>query len=193
MLLHHSKEQIVEASEAQVNLDRELYVMVNNKKVMAICLVQYILLLAYHLLYSLISGTQDQTNRVIVWSFCVLIILINFGYFFKNQVKIIVLFTMLSVIVSITYIGCVMHCLAFSVVIFFTAGLILSMLLNEKFVLYWSVASSLTLVLYTLIWPGILLEMVSSMFLYYGYIMAYILKVLNASLANVYLPDSDTK
>lgn len=147
--------------------------MINNKKMLLLCLVQYIFILAYHIIYSVLYCTKDQTTQVAVWSICLLIILIFFGYIFQKSLDLVVYVTMGGVLITVSYVGYVLNTLAFSVLIYFAAGLILGMFYKKTYVIVWSSATLLTMISYTLIWPDIIKLMVPSLFLYYGYLLCY--------------------
>lgn len=149
--------------------------MLDNKKMMIMCIVQYVLILSYHLVFSLLYGTFDQTIKVGVWSICVLLILVVFCYIFNNQIDLVVYVIIASILISVTYVGVTLGTLSFGILIFLTAGMILSMFLNPKYIYLWSISSVITLILYTIIWPQMILNMVHSIFLYYGYILAYVI------------------
>lgn len=148
--------------------------MVTKKRLIVMCLVQYILILMYHLIYSLIYCKMDQTIKVAVWSVCVLAVLIFFAKVFQKQLDFVVYVTMLSILVTVTYVGFLLHILAFSVLVFFGAGIILGMFIRKRYCIIWTVVSTATVVIYTIVWPQIILEMVQNMFLYYGYVIIYL-------------------
>lgn len=156
--------------------------MLSNKKMVIICIAQYLVILAYHLIYSFLYGTMDQTLKCAVWSVCIFIILYIFCYVFQRQLAMVVNFTMLCVLITVTYVGYILSSLAFSVVIYFASCLIVSLFLNKTFTLTWCIESIIVLFSYTLIFPDIILKMVPSMFLFYGYILVYVLGCVNAYL-----------
>lgn len=149
--------------------------MLDSKKMMGMCIVQYVLILSYHIIYSLLYRTIDQTIKVSVWSICVLLILVLFCYTFSNQIDLVVYVIILSILITVTYVGYILNTLSYGILIFLISSMILSLFLQHKYIYVWSVSSILTLVLYTIFWKNIILEMVPSIFLYYGYILAYII------------------
>lgn len=148
--------------------------MVSNKRLIVMCLIQYLLILGYHLIYSLIYCTMDQTIRVAVWSVCVLAVLVFFAKVFQKQIDLVVYVTMFSVLITVTYVGFLLHILAFSVMVFFGAGIILGSFIRRRYCIIWTIFSSITVIVYTLVWPDIIREMVGNMFLYYGYVIIYL-------------------
>lgn len=149
--------------------------MINNKKMLLLCLVQYVFILAYHIIYSSLFCTKDQTTQVAVWSVCLLVVLVFFGYIFQKSIDLVVYVTMGAVLITVTYVGYILNTLAFSVLIYFAAGLILGMFYKKMYVIVWSISSFLALLLYTFIWPDIIKIMVPSLFLFYGYILCYLI------------------
>lgn len=156
--------------------------MLTNKKMIIICILQYLCILTYHLIYSFLYGTIDQTIKCAVWSICILIIQFCMCSIFRDQISLIVNFTMISVLVTVTYVGYILESLAFAVAIYFASCLIVSLFLNKIYTLTWCIESIIFLIIYTIIFPNIILKMVPSMFLFYGYIFVYILGCANAYL-----------
>lgn len=148
--------------------------MVSKKKLLLLCLLQYLLILGYHIIYSILYCTKDQTINISVWSICILTILVFFGYIFQKQIDLVVYVTMFSVLITVSYVGYSLSTLAYGVLIFFASGLILSMFIKPIYVFVWGCASTFTLIGYTVVVPDMILEMVPSIFLYYGYILCYL-------------------
>lgn len=152
--------------------------MISNKKIVLLCILEYVLLLGYHIAYSILYCTKDQTYKVTVWSLCVLTILILFSQAFRKQLDLIVYVTMVGVVLSVSYVGFVLGTLAYGVVIFFCAGLTLSLFLNTKYTIIWGILSFAVLVSYTFLGKDIITNLVPTVFLYYGYIFTYTIGII---------------
>ena len=153
--------------------------MLTNRKLVVLCFVQYIIVLLYHLVYSLIYCTSYQTRLVTVWSFCNLIVLAVFSHLFIARIDIYVYMTMLSILLTVTYVGYTIETLAMGILIYFMAGVILAMFLKKKYVFIWWLLSTATCIAYSVVWPGVILKMIPSLFMYYGYIIVYIIGGIN--------------
>lgn len=151
--------------------------MIGNKKLVVLCIFLYAIILGYHLIYSILFCSKDQTLKVAVWSVCVLLILIFFAQLFKSQFDLIVYVTIMGIIASVTYVGYIVNTLAFAVLIFYAALVAIGMFQQKIYVLVYGILTTITLVVYTLVWPSIILSMVHSMFLFYGYILVYIIGI----------------
>lgn len=152
--------------------------MISNKKIVMLCVIEYFLLLGYHIIYSILYCSKDQTYRITVWSLCVITILILFNYLFRKQLNLVVFVTMLGVIGSVSYVGYTLNTLAFGVIIFSCTSLTLALFLNKNYMLLWGIISTITLILYTVLYADMILMMVPTVFLYYGYIFAYVIVIL---------------
>ncbi|MCR4788225.1 MAG: response regulator [Lachnospiraceae bacterium] len=153
--------------------------MLTNKKLVILCFLQYIVVLLYHIIYSLINCTANQTRLISVWSVCMLVVLGILGNLFINRTEIIVYITMASVLFTVSYVGYILHTLAMGILIFFMAGIILAMFLKKSYVLIWWLMSVGAGITYSVLWPDIILEIIPSLFLYYGYIIVYIIGGIN--------------
>jgi len=160
--------------------------MLSNRKMIVICILQYIAILAYHLIYSYFYGTMDQTMKCGVWSVCILILMYCFCKIFSKRISLVINFTMISVLVTVTFVGIILNSLAFSVAVYFASGLIVSLFLNKAYTLTWCIESTLCLIGYTIFCPEIILKMVPSLFLFYGYIFVYFVGCVNAFLLVVF-------
>ena len=147
--------------------------MLDNKKMMLLCMMQYVVIIAYHIIYSLIYASYDQTLRITVWSVCVLLVLLLFSYMFQRQLDLVVYVIMASVLITVTYVGYLLNTLSYALVIYFSAGLILTMFLTERYIYVWGIGTIASLILNTVIWPDVIKKYVPSIMLYYGYILAY--------------------
>lgn len=153
--------------------------MVSNRKVFVLCLLQYAFILCYHLIYSLLFKSIDQTSKVCVWSLCVFLIILFFSFVFKNNIRLVVYVTMATILITVTYVGFVLETLAFGILIFATAGLILSMMMREIYILIWFISTTIAVIVYAFVFPEIVLLMVPSTFIYYCYVCAYIIMGIN--------------
>ncbi|MCR4851828.1 MAG: response regulator [Lachnospiraceae bacterium] len=153
--------------------------MLTNKKLVLICFIQYIIVLFYHVAYSLIYCTHYQTRLVTVWSFCNLIVLALLSQLFLSRIDTVVYITMISILFTVSYVGYVIETLGMGVLIFFMAGVILAMFLQKKYVLIWWLLSTATAIAYAVVWPRVILLMIPSLFMYYGYILVYIIGGIN--------------
>jgi len=148
-----------------------------KKKLVGLCMAMYIVVLAYHILYSVIYCSNDQTVKVTVWSVCVLLILVFFLFLFKSQIDMVVYVCSLGILSSVTYVGYILNTLAFSVLIYFAGMLLISLFLKRRYVVLYGIFSIIVLVAYGIIWPHIILTMIPSIFLYQGYILVYIIGI----------------
>ncbi len=153
--------------------------MLSNRKLLTICFVQYLLILGFHIAYSLINCSLDQTRKVAVWSVCVLVILLFFGQIFQSQIDLVVYVTIFSLLMTVSYVGYLLQTLAMSVVIFLMAGIILGMFLKKIYILVWWAFSTIVISLYVLIFPEIIQVMVNSLMLYWGYVVIYVIAGVN--------------
>lgn len=153
--------------------------MLTNKRLLIIAILQYLIILGFHLVYSFIYCTKDMTRLVFVWSICVLIALIFFIVIFQNFFDMIIYVTMFLVAITVTYVGYLLESLAFGILIFFVSGLISGMFLKKKYVVIWWLLSTPLAIAYYVLWPSIILNMVNNGFLYVGYIFAYIMAGIN--------------
>ncbi len=108
-----------------------------------------------------------------------LVVLGILGNLFINRTEIIVYITMASVLFTVSYVGYILHTLAMGILIFFMAGIILAMFLKKSYVLIWWLMSVGAGITYSVLWPDIILEIIPSLFLYYGYIIVYIIGGIN--------------
>ena len=153
--------------------------MLTNRKLVILCYIQYIVVLLYHVLYSVLNCTTEQTRLISVWSVCMLIVLGVIAQILQGKIDIIVYITMFSVLLTVTYVGYILHTLAMGLLIFFMAGVILAMFIKKEYVISWWIFSTIVCIIYITIWPGIILEMVPSKFLYCGYILVYVIGGIN--------------
>ncbi|MCR4989889.1 MAG: response regulator [Lachnospiraceae bacterium] len=108
-----------------------------------------------------------------------LLVLAVLSQILQNKIEIIIYITMFSVILTVSYVGYMLHTLAMGILIFFMAGVILGMFLKRSYVFIWWIFSTLTIIIYVLLFPAIILEMVPSIFMYFGYILVYIIGGIN--------------
>lgn len=153
--------------------------MLSEKRILLIVSLQYFFIVVYHLIYSFKYCTINQTEKIAVWFVCVSIIYLILILLFRKNTNILIIYILLSVIATTTYFGYILNTLSWAIIIFFSGSLIISIMANFKFVLIWSVASTLMLVSYALIWPEILLKTVPSLFMYFGYIFTYVFGICN--------------
>ena len=149
-----------------------------KKKVVGLCMAMYMIVLAYHLLYSALYCSNDQTVKVAVWSVCVLIVLIFFLFLFKSQLDMVVYVCSVAIFSSVTYVGHVLNTLAFAVLIYFAGMLLISLFLKRRYVVVYGTISIFVLIFYSVYWPEAILTMVPSLFLYHGYVLVYILGII---------------
>lgn len=152
--------------------------MIKKSSLLILALIDYFLVLGFHVLYSILFCSQDQTTKVTVWSLCVLAILGIFTYYFKSKENVLVFVIMGGIIASVTYVGYTLQTIAFSVLIYLVSSLLVAMFVNRFYVIMWSIFSTLALIIYSLIWPKVILKMVPSLFLYFGYIFVYAIGVM---------------
>lgn len=153
--------------------------MVQYKKAQIICMLQYILMLLFHIIYAYFYCTHEQFKRTLVWSGGILLFIgICTVLLYKWQLLLSCI-TFISVIVSAYYIGVVLHTLAFAMLMYLVTELIVSLYLNKLYILLFGIFSTLAEVSFMIFFPEILLEMVPSLFLYGCYIVCYVLGVVN--------------
>lgn len=153
--------------------------MLSEKRILLIVSLQYFFIVVYHLIYSFKYCTINQTEKTAVWFVCVCIIYLILILLFRKNTNLLIIYILLSVIATTTYFGYILNTLSWAIIIFFSGSLIISIMANFKFVLIWSIASTLMLVSYALIWPEILLKTVPSLFMYFGYIFTYVFGICN--------------
>lgn len=153
--------------------------MVSNKRLIALCFIQYIIVLGYHILYSFLYCSQLQTRRVVVWSVCMLLILAFFAQVFQHKMDVVVYVVISSALITVSYVGYLLHTLAFGILIFAMSGIILGMFVKKMYILVWWIASTFASIIFVLTAKDIILEMVPSIFLYYGYVLVYIIAGVN--------------
>lgn len=151
--------------------------MISNKRLVVLCMIFYSIILGYHLLYSIIFCSKDQTLKVAVWSVCVLLILIFFGQIFRQQFNLIVYLTTIGIVASVTYVGYIVNTLAFSVLIFLVGLVVIGMFQHRNYVVVYGILTAITLIIYTILWTDKILLMVPNLFLYYGYILVYLIGI----------------
>ena len=153
--------------------------MLSEKRILLIVSLQYFFIVVYHIIYSFKYCTINQTEKIAVWFVCVSIIYLILILLFRKNTNLLIIYILLSVIATTTYFGYILNTLSWAIIIFFSGSLIISIIANFKFVLIWSIASTLMLVSYALIWPEILLKTVPSLFMYLGYIFTYVFGICN--------------
>lgn len=164
----------------------------SQKKLIYLSIILYVVILAYHLFYSILFCSEDQTVKVAVWSICVLLILAFFSYLFRAQIDLVVYVTTIAIIASVSYVGYILHTLAFGVLVFFAGMLVMALFQRKHYVVVYGILTVLTVIGYLILFPEIIMEMVPSMFLYYGYILVYIIGIVytyllvNASVRHLY-------
>lgn len=153
--------------------------MVSNKRLIVLCFLQYIIVLGFHVVYSILYCSQIQTRRVVVWSVCMLLILAFFAQVFQQKMDIVIYVTIFSVLLTVSYVGYLLHTLAYGILIFAMSGIILGMFVKKIYVLTWWIVSVIAGLLYGLLGKDIVMEIVPKMLLYYGYIVVYIIAGVN--------------
>lgn len=171
--------------------------MIQYKKGLGICLLQYTLMMVLHLVYALLFASEDQARKVVIWTIGVFLFLsINTLLFYKKEF-LLTCITFVSIICSAYYLGVVLHTLAFAMVMYLVTELIVSLYLNKLNIILFGVLSTLTEISFIIFYPDVLLEMVPSLFLYGCYIVCYILGVINiyflVSSARKYLSQMNIK
>lgn len=149
--------------------------MIKKSSLLILALIDYFLVLGFHLLYSILFCSSDQTSKVAIWSLFALFLFGGLVYSLKSHERPLIFLIMLGIIASVTYVGHVLQTLAFAVLIYIVASLLVAMFINRLYVILWSSCSVLVLVAYAFIWPETILLMVPSLFLYYGYIFVYLI------------------
>lgn len=153
--------------------------MVSNKRLIVLCFIQYILVLGYHLIYSILYCSSLQTRRVVVWSVCMLLILAFFTQVFQQKTDTVIYVILASVLITVTYIGYLLHTLAYGILIFAMSGIILGMFIRKWYILVWWVASTVFSILYVFTAKDIIVEIVPNLFLYFCYVLVYIIAGVN--------------
>ena len=153
--------------------------MLRGRKLFVLCLVQFIVILGFHILYSVVYCSDDQTRNLIIWSVGALLILAFCFEIFQKRLSLILYSTMVLFIATVTYIGYVLKTLSFGVLIFFMASIVIAIFIEKKYVFIWGISTTLCCLLYVLIWPDVVFSMAPNLLLYIGYIVAYIIGEVN--------------
>lgn len=153
--------------------------MVRYRKAQIICLLQYILMLFLHNVYGFFYCSREQFLKTFLWSVSILLIVGICMVLPNRNERLVDAFTFVSVIISAYYIGVVLRTLAFATLVYLVTILVVSLYLNRRYILFFGILSILAEISFIVFFPDILLEMVPSLFLYGGYIICYILGVIN--------------
>ena len=153
--------------------------MLSEKKLLILVTIQFFFIVSFHVIYSFIYCTMDQTINLGVWFICVLVIYLFAMLLLRKQTNILMIILYIAVLATTTYYGYELETLSWAIIIFFVSSMIISTLINLKYTLAWSILSMSLLISYAIIWPGVLLKTVPSLFMYFGYLLAYIFGQIN--------------
>ncbi|MCR4728901.1 MAG: response regulator [Lachnospiraceae bacterium] len=152
--------------------------MYGYKNSIRLCLVEYFLALAVHIIYAFVKHGMEKGRMVLLFS-AVMITLTFIMTVMINNEKIVVAFLFFSVLLSTTVIGCVLETLAFSVLIFSVMTTSISIMMEAKYIIYSGAGSALTFLAYTIFLPDYILKNVPSLLIFGFYIIIYFCSSIN--------------
>lgn len=148
-----------------------------SKKV-TLCLVQYLLILAFHVIYAFTElGTQKgwQALEFSAIIYSVVLILIAL---FKRECAVGVIIPG-SIIIAGTYLGILLETLPFTLLVYMVTTVIVAIFLNKNYIGIFGAASACALVLYGIFHRQIIVDRTGSLLMYYCYVCCYICGVVN--------------
>lgn len=153
--------------------------MVEYRKALWLLIIQYFIMLCGHAVYSAFFCTSVQTQKVTLWSVCMMAVMVFFTQIFFKQKRLVLTVLMASAIASTYYIGAVLGTVSFAILIFLTSALILSIFLEISYIIIFGVISTATLLSFFIIIPETILKMVPNLYLYGLYVGCYIIALIN--------------
>ena len=146
--------------------------MLGYKHSLRICLLSYLAILVSHIIYAFFEG--DGIGRlVLIVSSVMYAVSFVIVFLIKNQ-DFVVYTLIVSVVISTTLIGYLVGTLGYGILIFFIMSTVLLIFTEPKYILVSGAVSLVSLLAYTIFLPEVILKSVSSIVIYFVYILIFV-------------------
>ena len=159
--------------------------MYGYKKSIKLCLAEYLVCLICYVIYTFVAKDFNTGKAAALISAGVYALTVLVNLIFKNE-KVCIYFFFASVLASTSYLSLVTDTLAFAVFLYLLFAVMVTMLVEERYIIIFGAVSLGVSVLYAVVFPEYILLNVSSLLIYFFYILIYLFALLNISVLTFY-------